>query len=153
MKICFVCTANVCRSFLAQELLKDFCVKNNLINVEVISRGILAQPYFTVPQKIKDFLSFSGIVYSAHTPTLLGKEDIESSDIVLAMTASQTDILQDRYPQYGAKIRLFLDYTLDTPADTPDPISQTGRGFDRIAMLVKHATAALGQKIKNGEIK
>lgn len=152
MKICFICTANVCRSYLAQELLKDFCAKNNLKNVQVISRGIMAQPYFTVPQKIKDFLSSQGVIASPHTPQLVGKEDIEESDLVITMTQAQSEALQDRYAQYTDKIKLFLDYTLGTSADMPDPIAQTGRGFERIAMLIKHGVAALGQKLKEGKI-
>lgn len=152
MKICFICTANVCRSYLAQELLKDYCLKNGIKDVEVISRGIMAQSYFIVPQKIKDFLGANGIVTAQHTPALVGREDIEESALVLAMTAPQVDVLHDKYPQYISKIHLFLDYTLATPADMPDPISQTGRGFERIALLIKHGVNALGQKIKENKV-
>ena len=152
MKICFICTANVCRSYLAQEMLKDYCLKNGIKDVEVISRGIMAQSYFTVPQKIKDFLAANGIISGPHTPALVGKEDIDGSSLVLAMTAPQVDVLHDRYPQHIHKIHLFLDYTLATPADMPDPIAQTGRGFERIALLIKHGVNALGQKIKENKI-
>jgi len=151
MKICFICTANVCRSFLAQELLKDFCAKNNLKDITVISRGIMAQSYFTVPQKIKDFLSSQGVICSPHTPQLVGKEDIEESDLILAMTFAQTDVLHDKYPAHINKIHLFLEYTLNTAADMPDPIAQTGRGFERIALLIKHGVAALGQELKDNQ--
>ena len=57
MKICFICHANICRSFISQEILKCLLQKDNRTDIEVISRGTYALDYLIVPQKIKDFLA------------------------------------------------------------------------------------------------
>ena len=86
MKICFICHANVCRSFMSQEILKNLLEKNNRHDVEVISRGTYVLPHITVPSKIKDFLSKNNINFSGHTPTQYSKQDLSSSDLIFVMT-------------------------------------------------------------------
>ena len=76
MKICFVCHANVCRSFMAQELLKKFLKEKGITDTEIFSRGTFVYSHLQVPQKIKNFLKKNDIEYTEHTQTLISKQDL-----------------------------------------------------------------------------
>ncbi len=147
MKICFICHANVCRSFLAQEFLKKILSENKRADIEVISRGTYVLPHFEVPQKIKNFLLKENIIYNGHAPALYSRNDLESSDLILAMTSEQLEELEDKYPQFSDKMRLFLDYCVNICEDMQDPITKENSTFDKIAYGIKNAVAALYSKL------
>jgi len=147
MKICFVCHANVCRSFLAQEFLKKIIIENNIKGIEVISRGVFVFEDYPIPQKNIDFLLKNGIEYKKHTPTLIAKNDVLTSDLILVMTAEQLEILTDKYAEFTDKIHLFLEFAINTKEDMPDPIGKTGKQFDKIATKIKEAVLKTVQKL------
>ncbi|MDD5102478.1 MAG: hypothetical protein PHH62_05800, partial [Endomicrobiaceae bacterium] len=103
MKICFICHANICRSFMAQEILKKIINDNNRNDITVISRGTYVLSQFSVPQKIKDFLKKNYIEITEHIPTQYSKEDLASSDFIFVMTKDQLKLLNDNYAQFSDK--------------------------------------------------
>lgn len=147
MKICFICHANVCRSFMAQELLKKVVKDNKINGIEVISRGVFAFEDYPIPKKNIDFLLKNGIEYTKHTPTLISKEDIATSDLIFTMTCEQMEILIDKYAEYSDKIHLFLEFAFNKREDMPDPIGKTGKQFDKIALKIKDAVFEISKKI------
>lgn len=148
MKICFICHANICRSFMAQEILKKFIIDDNRNDIKVISRGTYVLSQFLVPQKIKDFLKKNNIEYTEHIPTQYSKEDLASSDLIFVMTKDQLKLLNDNYAQFSDKTYLFLEYCLDINKDMLDPIDKKGTAFDTIANDIKKAILLLYNKIK-----
>lgn len=147
MKICFVCHANVCRSFMSQELLKKFFAEKNITDIEVFSRGTLVFQRLQVPQKIKDFLKKNDIEYTQHTPTLISKQDLESADMVFVMTRDQYDELTDKYSQFFNKIFLINDYCYKKQKDIPDPINKEGFLFNRATKSLKQTIEVLAEKL------
>ena len=147
MKICFICHANVCRSFMAQELLKKVVKDNKINGIEVISRGVFAFEDYPIPKKNIDFLLKNGIEYTKHTPTLISKNDIATSDLIFTMTCEQMEILIDKYAEYSDKIHLFLEFACNKREDMPDPIGKTGKQFDKIALKIKDAVFEISKKI------
>jgi len=147
MKICFVCHANVCRSFLAQELLKKIIYDSRITSIEVISRGVFAFEDCQMPQKNIDFLKKHTIEYKKHTPTLIAKNDIATSDLIFVMTKEQLEILTDKYAEFTDKIHLFLEFADNTKEDMPDPIGKTGKQFDKIATKIKEAVLKTAKKL------
>ena len=147
MKICFICHANICRSFSAERLLKAMLKKNGNNDIEVISRGFYASPNYEVPSKIKDFLHANGADYENHFSTQLSPEDLETSDLIFVMEYEHREKLFDEYSQYTDKIFLLLDYAYDKEEDMPDPISKTGRAFNKIMEQLKKAVEEIYKKI------
>ena len=138
MKILCICHANICRSLMAQEFLKQL-----LPGVTVFSRGLYADPAYEVPQKVKDALSRHQIAFTAHTATPLTANDLAEADLIFCMEQAHADILLDRYAQYTDKIWLLSDFTCDKPQDVPDPIDLEGRAFAKQAeQLYKLCQAA-----------
>jgi protein-tyrosine-phosphatase len=147
MKICFICHANICRSFISQELLKKLLADNGRLDVEVISRGTYALPYIEVPQKIKNFLSKNGIIFNGHTPTQYGKEDLNTSDLIFVMTKKQLYDITDKYSQFSDKIFLLSEYVLNEDTEIKDPINLEGSSFERAALKIKDLISILYKKI------
>lgn len=147
MKICFVCSANICRSFLAQELLKKFLKEKEIADIEVCSRGTFVFPNLQIPQKIKNFLKSNNIEYIGHNPTLISKQDFETSDIILVMTNNQYEEITDKYSQYYDKIYLLSDYCYGKRKDIEDPIDKEGLLFSKIATNLKQTIKDLSEKL------
>lgn len=149
MKICFVCHANVCRSFMAQELLKQKFAQAGF-EAEVISRGLYADSYMRVPQKVTDYLKSQNIVLAPHTPALLDKETIKNCDIILVMEQAQVDEILDRYAEFSNKIFLLAEFSSNKEADIKDPVGLQGNAFTKAADgLKKEIEAIICRLMKN----
>ena len=142
MKILCICHANVCRSFMAQEFLKQL-----LPDAVVFSRGIYADPYYEVPAKVKNALAARHITQPLHTPAPLACVDLQQADLVFCMEERQADWLLDRYAQYTDKIWLLTEYAFDTPQDIVDPIGLDGRVFEKQAARLYDACAAAAKRM------
>jgi protein-tyrosine phosphatase len=138
MKICFICHANICRSFISQEILKYLLQKDNRTDIEVISRGTYALDYLTVPSKIKDFLLENDIIYKSHTPTQYSRQDIASSDFIFVMTKQQYDEITDKYSEYSDKVYILEQFVSNKTRDIEDPISLEGKKFKKSANNLKN---------------
>lgn len=147
MKVCFICHANVCRSFISQEILKDLLKKNNRYDIEVISRGTYVLPHITVPNKIKDFLLKNNINFKEHIPTQYSKQDLFSSDFIFVMTQEQYDEITDRYAEFSDKIYLLGEFISNKTRDIDDPISLVGKPFEKAANNLKNLIHSLYQKL------
>ncbi len=146
MKICFICHANICRSFISQELFKSLLKKDNRFDIKVISRGTYALPYISVPEKIKNFLSKNNIEYIQHTPKQYSKQDLDSCDFIFVMTQEQYDEITDKYAEFSDKIHLLQEFVTNKTRDIDDPISLEGKKFEYAADNLKKLIYSLYKK-------
>lgn len=144
MKVLFICYANVCRSFMAQELLKKAVPE-----ADVFSRGLYADPSYAVPPKVLAFLAEQGITPAPHTPTPLQAQDLQTADLILLMQQRHLDQLADRYAQHSDKMYLLNDFAFGQEKDVADPISLSGKAFKKSAAQLAHAVQAVAQKLTN----
>ena len=128
MKVLFVCHANVCRSFMAQELLKHFRPA-----VQAFSRGLYADPDYVIPPKVFAFLQTYQIAPAPHVPTQLAGADLAAADYIFFMEQQHLDSVLDRFAQYTDKCYLLGEFVTGESVDLPDPIGLRGRAFDRQA--------------------
>ena len=146
-KVCFVCHANICRSFSAECFLIDFLKKAGRNDVEVISRGIYAQSYFAVPSKITNFLASKGIKQPPHSATLLTRQDMQNCTLVLTMTEGQKEYILDNYSEFSDKVYTLSEYVYDKEVSIKDPISLSGRSFEKVLEEIYKTVKALSEKI------
>ncbi len=100
MRILFVCSANTCRSPMAEALLKE---QVKYQNIEVRSAGVSAlngDPTLSYAQSI---LEERGINYS-HQSQRINPELMEWANLVLTMTKTQKYILLAMFPEIGKQI-------------------------------------------------
>ena len=85
-RICFVCLGNICRSPMAEFMMKNLIQKNGLSYYKIESRGTSYEEegndlYPPAKEKLKE----KGIPYSRHYAKKLEKEDYEKFDLFYCM--------------------------------------------------------------------
>ena len=122
-KILFVCHGNICRSPMAEFVMKDLVKKAGLasqfhIESAATSREEIGNPVYP-PARRK--LAEHGISCDGHAARQLTNADYEKYDLLIGM---DRDNLRDMYHICGGdpdgKLRLLMDYT-DRPGDVADP--------------------------------
>lgn len=122
-KILFVCHGNICRSPMAEFVMKDLVKKAGLasqfhIESAATSREEIDNPVYP-PARRK--LAEHGISCDGHAARQLTNADYEKYDLLIGM---DRDNLRDMYHICGGdpdgKLRLLMDYT-DRPDDVADP--------------------------------
>ncbi len=147
MKILMVCLGNICRSPMAEGIMKKLIAQHQL-DWQVASAGTnryhSGEPPHPFSQKV---CKTHGIDISKQRARDFVKEDALEYDLILAMASDvQQDIEQIIKPlkQYNAQIKLLLDY-LPEQADknVPDPWYGTEIGYTPVFKLIESACKAL----------
>ena len=122
-KILFVCHGNICRSPMAEFVMKDLVKKAGLasqfhIESAATSREEIGNPVYP-PARRK--LAEHGISYDGHAARQLTNADYENYDLLIGMDRAN---LRDMYRicggDFSGKLHLLMDYT-DRPGDVADP--------------------------------
>ena len=121
-KILFVCLGNICRSPMAEFVMKDLVKKAGLasqfrIESAAPSREEIGNPVYP-PARRK--LSEHGIACGGHAARQLTKQDYDEYDLLIGMDSAN---LRNMHRICGddpdGKLRLLMDYT-DRPGDVAD---------------------------------
>ena len=122
-KILFVCHGNICRSPMAEFVMKDLVKKAGLesqfhIESAATSREEIGNPVYP-PARRK--LAEHGIACDGHAARQLTRADYEKYDLLIGMDRAN---LRDMYRicggDFSGKLHLLMDYT-DHPRDVADP--------------------------------
>ncbi len=109
MKIMFICTGNICRSAMADALLKKMVAENNK-NVEVYSAGVSAytgdEPTYNAIEAMKEY----GINLTNHRATHIENSKIKEMDLILCATLSHKRIVLQLYPSLEGKVFTLKEY-------------------------------------------
>ena len=111
MKIMFICTGNICRSAMAEWLLKKKLEDEGIKNIEVYSSGIYAQdgdiPTWEAKTVMKDEYD---IDMSKHKATNIRNSKIKEMDLILCATISHKIAVIDLYPKLEGKVFTMKEY-------------------------------------------
>lgn len=119
--ILFVCTGNMCRSPMAEYMLRARLPEES--KWIVASAGTMAGDGFDATANAVDVLREIGIDMSAHRTRAIRPEMIAEASVIVAMTQDHLDGVLTLAP--GAKKKVFLMRSFDSSADTrdvPDPV-------------------------------
>ena len=95
MKIVFCCTGNTCRSPMAEYLLKDYLIRNEIIDIKVMSCGISGDNSGGISIDSMQVLSEIGIDASSHLSQSITLRELIDADYIFAMTSSHVYWLEN----------------------------------------------------------
>ena len=110
MKIMFICTGNICRSAMAEGMMRKEVEESNLKNIEVCSCGIYAET--------GDYSTYNAVeaakVYDAdiseHRATNIRDSKINEMDLILCATTSHKQNVIFLYPNLKDKVYTMKEY-------------------------------------------
>lgn len=112
--ILFVCYGNICRSPMAEMIMKDLIYKNSKrYKISCASRATSIEELGNdIYPAAKDILLEKGINVERHRATQVTKEDYEKYDYLIVMEKrNKKDLINLIGPDYNNKIHLLSEYT------------------------------------------
>jgi protein-tyrosine phosphatase len=148
-RILFVCMGNICRSPAAEGVFRDLLKRLNLESeIGVDSAGTIAYHGGDPPdQRMQETAGRRGYQLQGRA-RVLGGDDLEEFDLVVAMDKSNYQDILDRSVRQGgshkARICLLSDF-LDSgwPQDVPDPFYGGSKGFELVLDMIETACPAI----------
>lgn len=144
-RILFVCTGNICRSAMAEHLLRHLAAERGL-DLETASAGIAAEPYYEVPEAAKRQLAAAGVPPFRHKARLATRDVLRWADSILVMTAAHHDHVIELYPEFSSRTRLFREAAGFGELDVEDPMGRPDEDFARCFAVIRESLDALLSK-------
>ncbi len=121
-RIVFVCTGNVCRSPMAEYLLRHYL--RGSADYTVSSAGLHAVPGLMASPAAIEVLREKGIDLTPHRSRLLTQELADGAELIAAMTDGHIREIRMWFPAAGGKARLLAGFGRKAAAgrDIADPI-------------------------------
>lgn len=150
--VLFVCTANICRSPMAQGLFLAK-VKDQQAVWRIASAGTYAQAGFPAAQNTLEVLRERDIDLSNHRSQWISENLMQEYRLILTMEQDHKEMLQYAFPQHANRVFLLSEMAGEY-RDIEDPIGKSlyafqetageieailTRGFERIQALAKPA--------------
>jgi len=141
MKILMVCLGNICRSPLAEGILKDKLIKHN-IHAEVDSAGTGGYHVGSLPdQRSIEIAHRYGIDITDQRARKLRSVDFEEFDLIFAMDIyNYQDLRKMAKEEELDKIKLILNESYPNQnMSVPDPYYGGEDGFEKVYQLLNNA--------------
>ena len=155
MRILFICTANICRSALAEVVLRNKLKGKGLTDIEVESAGV--HNYDGAP---RDYMMSSYAHKAGYelggTAHYVTKAMTESADLIICMEHCHVVEIQKRLPYVRwSRIYLFNEICFGEQTGLIDPTGNTGYMYHYALEKIQEGCAILAWKlekmINNGE--
>lgn len=141
-RVMFVCTGNICRSAMAEHLLRHWAQGRGL-DLVTSSCGVAAETWYEMPEAARRLLAAEGVPPFVHKPRLATRAVLREADIILAMTQAHLDDLNERFPEFAGRARLFREQAGFGEQDVADPMGRPDAEFARCLAVLKESLEAL----------
>lgn len=150
--VLFVCTANICRSPVAEGVLRSMLAARGIEagQVRIDSAGThdyrVGHPPFAPAVESAAKRGY-GVAHPA--ARRIGPRDFDDFDYILAMDRGNLDQLTSICPTHSkSKIELLLDYGgTHQGEDVPDPFGGQAEGFERALDLIEEGCRGLAEAL------
>jgi protein-tyrosine-phosphatase len=129
--ILIVCTANICRSPVAEALLRDRLVAMEMSDWDVGSAGTWAYPGQSAAEHSTYLLSKQGLDISGHSSRIVAESLLSNVDLVLCMETGHVEALKTEFPGHKHKIHL-LTAMSDRHYSVSDPFGGSQEMYENM---------------------
>ncbi|MBZ7994252.1 low molecular weight phosphotyrosine protein phosphatase [Campylobacter canadensis] len=133
MKIAFICLGNICRSPMAEFVMKDMTNKH-IINSFATSAYHIGED---MHKGTKELLIKNNIKCDNFICRQISLEDVKYHDIIFALDDEILNTLQNRFQEHKNKIQSFCTYCNLGYKNVPDP--WYSGNFEEVYMIIKHS--------------
>ncbi len=151
-RILMVCLGNICRSPVAEGVMKDKAKKHKL-DIVVASAGTSGWHEGEAPDKRSKLNALEhGVDIRNQRSRPLRKDDFERFDLIFTMDESNYEnALALCDPKYAHKVKMILnEVNPGSNKSVPDPYYTTD-GFEEVFQLLDEACEKIALKLKNDE--
>ncbi|MCS5735400.1 low molecular weight protein-tyrosine-phosphatase [Herbiconiux daphne] len=153
-RICMVCTGNICRSPMAEIVLRDLVEKAGLSDQVIVSSAGTGEWHVgehADPRTVAA-LESHGFDGQQHRARQFDPDWFDSLDLVVALDRSHERVLRSwaRSDDDRAKIRLLLSFDPEFAgrSDVPDPYYSDAAMFDSVLSMVEKASRGLFRQLE-----
>lgn len=149
--ILLICTANICRSPVAEAILRRRLEERGREDIAVSSAGTWAiaergAAYYSVK-----LMEERGFDLSGHISRMVEASHLDKADLVLCMEAGHVEALKTEFPTYSGKIHLLTEMA-GANYSIPDPYGQSKEAYrEMIIELTQTIDAGLERIISLAE--
>ena len=142
-RIVFVCSANMCRSPMAEALFRNLLEQRSVgFDWDVSSAGVWAYDGNRASEGAIKALRQKGIDLSRHRARSISLDMLRDNDLILVMERNHKEALQAVFPKYSNKVYLVSEM-LGMTHDILDPIGGTPADYadtaDELELLLRDA--------------
>jgi protein-tyrosine-phosphatase len=149
-RILVVCTGNICRSPMVEELLRAAIGRDPQLRargIEVRSAGTHGWEASPASALAVEVMRDRGVDLSGHRSQPMSGALVEWADLILTMTAAQYGWILHAFPEAGGKVMRVSEYS-GTAGDVEDPYggdrAEYARCADSLTVLIPGILARLG---------
>nr|WP_309615463.1 low molecular weight protein-tyrosine-phosphatase [Salinibacterium sp.] len=155
-RVCFVCTGNICRSPMAETVLKRLATRSGLGDRVTVTSAGTGDWHVGEPADDRTLAALASRGYNAsgHRGRQFDPAWFDELDLVIVFDRSQERTLKAwaSSDQDRSKVQLLLSFDSDQSPniDVPDPYYSDAALFDQVLSMIEKACAALFRQITPG---
>lgn len=131
MTVLFICTGNLCRSPMAEGILRDLLRREGIDDIGVHSAGTWGVEGEPAAPLAAEVCKERGIDLSGHVARRVSKEMLEASDLILVMEMDHVHSVEDLSPEALKRTKLLTHFgeEKDRFQDIADPYGKPKREY------------------------